>query len=396
MKCNSVLSRRFSVPLKTTALLLSLVIFDGCGTVYGQDATWWNAVSNGFRKEASTAVSKKANGPAGDIDGQSGHALMAPQQDMLDAAFQTAGAKAMLVSKSGQIIYEKYAGSLSRDSTPLGFSMSKSLVSLAVGQALCAKVIPSLEDRASIYIPALAGTSWGVATIKQLLKMSSGAYSTQISGHKDLNIEQLYAAAYFSRMTYNYIDLMKKNDERKFPDHQTFMYNNNDTIALSLLVEAATRKKFAAYFGEVIWNKIGAEADGAWVVNNKGQAHTYSGFSARPRDWIRLGNFVLKELKDPTSCFGRYLGEATEPQIETSSRHRSLAPGYGYQIWSRCLSASQSRLNNIDFCFIGHGGQMLLFDKEKGMVLFLHATDVSAKPFEAARAFSRLASQYRN
>ena len=105
---------------------------------------------------------------------------------------------------------------------------------------------------------------------------------------------------------------------------------------------------------------------GAWFVNGKDQASTYNGFSASPHDWVRIGLMVLRELKDHSTCFGKFLNQGTRKQINSWGP----AHGYGFQIWTQCGSGT-------DFCFVGFGGQYLLFNVEKNLVLYHHATTTS-------------------
>ena len=59
-------------------------------------------------------------------------------------------------------------------------------MTLAVGHAICEGRITSIDDVMKKYVPALAGTSWGEATVRDVLKMASGAYRTiiQYNGQK--------------------------------------------------------------------------------------------------------------------------------------------------------------------------------------------------------------------
>ena len=121
------------------------------------------------------------------------------------------------------------------------------------------------------------------------------------------------------------------------------------------------------YFEKTIWADVGAESRGAWVINNKSQVSAYAGFSAGPQDWLRIGAMILRELKNQESCFGKFLNEATSRKIDTF--RPGPAPAYGYQIWVQCGSS--------DFCFVGFGGQYLLFNVEKNIVVYQHATTFS-------------------
>jgi CubicO group peptidase (beta-lactamase class C family) len=168
-------------------------------------------------------------------------------------------------------------------------------------------------------------------------------------------------------MNDDYIGLMRLADERKHSPGSEFNYSNFDTIALGLLIQGSTNLSFPEYFEKSIWHLAGTQSTGAWFLNNKKQTSTYQGFSASPEDWIRIGIMVLKEMKNQDNCFGKFIREATTKQINSFGP----APGYGYQIWVNCGST------NADFCFVGYGGQYLVFNVEKNIVLYHHATTLS-------------------
>jgi CubicO group peptidase (beta-lactamase class C family) len=115
-------------------------------------------------------------------------------------------------------------------------------------------------------------------------------------------------------------------------------------------------------------------------MNNKEQASTYQGFSASPHDWIRIGIMVLRELKNQDTCFGKFLKDATSKQISSFGP----ATSYGYQIWVSCS-------NSTDFCFVGFGGQYLLFNVETDTVLYHHATTFSSVVWSTPFVMGKLA-----
>jgi len=288
-----------------------------------------------------------------------------------DQRFDGTPTRAVLIARQGTVIYERYApGKADRHSTPIGYSMSKSLVSLAVGRALCDGHIPSLEARVHSLVPGLAGTSWGNASVADLLKMASGAFRTnalQASGWKDAKDAQVHRQIYGRQLQRSYLDLMREVDAKAADPGATFNYNNYDTIALNILVEKATGSKFSRYFEEVVWDDVGPEAPGAWVTNQAGEVAGYFGFSATPRDWLRIGLYVLERL-DRDDCLGRYLKAATREQIQANWLFNR---SYGYQIWTQCTRVAGS------FCFIGANGQQLIFHPETRTVLYVHSVSTS-------------------
>lgn len=293
--------------------------------------------------------------------------LAAVQSD-LDKQFTMPGTRAAILSDKRTVIFEKYLSpKVTERSTPIGNSMSKSLVGLAVGKALCDGSIKSLNDSLGGYVKALADTSWGRASIHDVLRMSSGAFRANPadpSGFKSQQDQNENRAIYAGQLSKDYIAMMREVDERSASPGTEFNYSNYDTQALVLLVEAATREKFSTYFEKKIWKDVGAEADGAWIRNNKGQVAGYVGFSATTRDWLRLGHYVLDELKK-NGCFSDFLKKATAQQIAANWTYQK---SYGYQIWANCTHKRGS------FCFLGFGGQQLIMHPGSQTVLYVHAT----------------------
>lgn len=339
----------------------------------------WN-VTNGFRSHARVAYVSPPSEP-GQVALPTGTSSPEAKR-LLDDLFKRNNTKALLVAQDGQLLYERYSFGVGRRNTPLGYSMSKSLTALAVGHAVCDGHIASVDDVMKKYVPALAGTAWGEATVRDILKMSSGAYRTtmQYNGHKYREFEQSIGAAVAEgRMNTDFLELMKQADEKEFPPGSVFNYNNFDTVALGLLVQSASGMPFPAYFERSVWKSAGAETRGAWFMTNKGQTSTYQGFSASPHDWIRIGMMVLRDLRDQDKCIGKFLKDATSSQASSWGP----ASSYGYQIWVRCASQT-------DFCFVGFGGQHLLFNVATNTVLYHHATTFSSIVWGTPRVMDEL------
>jgi CubicO group peptidase (beta-lactamase class C family) len=338
-------------------------------------------VTNGFRNHAKVAYVKPPRESKTLLPTTA--AIPDEAKQVLNELFGRNNTKALVVVRDSQIIYERYSFGVGKRSTPLGYSVSKSLTALTVGRAICDGHINSIEDPIKKYVGNLAGTSWGEASVKDVLRMSSGAYKTelQFDGHKSRELQQSIGTAIAEgKMNADFVDLMKANDEKSFPTGSIYNYSNFDTVALGLLVQAATGVPFSEYFEKAIWHTTGAESRGAWFVNSNGQASTYNGFSATPHDWTRIGVMVLDELGKKESCFGKFLSDATSPQISSVG----TATSYGYQIWVGC------RASQTDFCFAGFGGQYLIFNVATNTVIYHHATSFSPVVWQTPRVMDQL------
>ena len=92
----------------------------------------------------------------------------------------------LMIIKDGVVQVERYQYERTPKHRFLSNSMAKSITSLAVGFALQEGKIRSLDDRAELYAKALRGTLLGQTTIRNLLRMASGArFSEEYTGRAD-------------------------------------------------------------------------------------------------------------------------------------------------------------------------------------------------------------------
>lgn len=352
---------------------LILLIFFSASNAYSQidhiisNSKEQENVSSGYRYIAKISFADNSKNPVELLESNDTLQQNHKQYNkILDKAFNDSGyARYILVSKSNEILIRKYKTS-SKNPTPLGFSMSKSLIGLTIGKAFCDGKIHNLDDQLLDYLPQLKDTSYGNSTIKNLLEMKSGAFDSGSVGWPKGKDELLgrWNEGYFLRVpTKEFIEQMKLSDDKFNPPGQSYNYSNLDTFALYLLLEKVTNNNFVDYFQENIWKIAGSSSKGGWltsVTNN--QIFAAGGFSASPDDWLRIGLFVLQQRKKD-DCFGHYVKEATTHKVKANVSTNS----YGWQIWTNCVYKTDY------FCFEGKSGQMLLMSPSTDIVLYAHS-----------------------
>lgn len=88
----------------------------------------------------------------------------------------------LLLEKDGSVLFEAYKQGATASDRMIGYSLSKSATSVAIGQALCDGVLPSIDDPAERHADVLSGTAYGAATIRELLTMSSTGKIPEMAG----------------------------------------------------------------------------------------------------------------------------------------------------------------------------------------------------------------------
>jgi CubicO group peptidase (beta-lactamase class C family) len=236
-----------------------------------------------------------------------------------------------LVVDNGQLVFELYNQGGESSAMANAYSMTKSMTSLAVGEALCAGKIKSLNDPAQTYVPALDGTPYGKATIKQLLTYTSGAEDPGGNGYEGIHSRTGYHAMVTHKRSL--VDLIKSHSgTSRFKAGERFIYNGLDSQTLSLVVRNATGMPLPSWFESTVWAAAGAESAGAWFVDTEGNGNGEVLFFATTRDLARIGQFVLERLTDQagSECIRAYLKEAAKPLVNKG--YWPAAPMWGYAL----------------------------------------------------------------
>jgi CubicO group peptidase (beta-lactamase class C family) len=267
-------------------------------------------------------------------------------------------ALAVVVIDGGELMVETYANGASRDTRMNTYSMTKSMTALAVGEALCAGKIASLDDKAVKYVPALEGTAYGAASIRHLLSYTSGAQDPGGNGHVGI-----HSMADFRAMTTHQtslLDLVRKYGEQQFAAGSKFVYNGLDSETLSLVLRAATGKSLPHWFEETVWQKAGAEHSAGWYLDKEGNGIGEILFLATTRDLARIGLYVLDRLAGNTAdaCVNQFIKDAARPHINKGYWEPAPRFGLGLHVGSDGLT-----------WIFGHGGQRMAINTVKRRVV---------------------------
>jgi CubicO group peptidase (beta-lactamase class C family) len=282
----------------------------------------------------------------------------------------------LLIIKDGVIQVERYQYDRNAQQRFVSNSMAKSLVSLAVGIAQGEGKIASLDDRADKYAPGLAGTLYGETTVRNLLRMSSGAHFEERYDGKD-DLERFARAVIQSGVE----DAAKVITVRDAPQGTRFSYASAETEVLAAVLRGATGGNLSDYLGTRLWQAIGAETPALWRADRTGLERAAGNFNATLRDYGRLGVVLANDgvrPDDPAHAQvipRAYLLEATDwRQAPAAFRPQTATPyyGYGYQFWT---FPGESRR----FALLGVYGQMILVDPRLKLVMVQTAANATAK-----------------
>lgn len=242
---------------------------------------------------------------------------------------------ALLVLQDGRLVFEEYWLTGGRDVPWLTHSVSKSVVSAAVGLALRDGKIASVDDAISDYVPAFAGSGYDGVRIEDVLQMSSGVRWNEDYTDRNSDIN-LFGWTMFLGRSY---DAFVAGRVRENPPGTRHRYTGMDTMALGMLVAAASGQPLARYLETELWHPLGAEHGAFWTTDDAGVPLALGGFNATARDLAKLGELYRRE----GDWHGTRILPADWVSASTSAVKPHLVPGkrelsthemgYGYQWW---------------------------------------------------------------
>src|SRR6185436_19456666 len=94
----------------------------------------------------------------------------------------------LIVARGESILLERYQYGRNDRHRFTSWSMAKTVTAMLIGIALDEGRNRSIDDRAEVYLPALAGTEYGRTSLRHLLQMSSGVrFVEEYSGRDDVS-----------------------------------------------------------------------------------------------------------------------------------------------------------------------------------------------------------------
>ena len=254
------------------------------------------------------------------------------------------GLHGFLLTLRGETLAEGYCAPFGAAQMHRLYSVSKSVVSLAIG-LLADEGRISLSDPIVRFFPEWVDERTPAmlreVTIRHMLTMSTCYDRAQYSplGDEDWTKPFFYG-------------------EPTHPAGTLFHYDTSASQVMCALVERLTGEPILSFMQRRLFDKIGMDGPKRWLCDRAGTSQGGTGLMMTLRDYARLADFCMSDGRGILS--EGYLRAATGWQIATDERS---APeeryGYGYQFW---------RMHE-GFYMYGLGGQMALCLPEQQLAL---------------------------
>jgi CubicO group peptidase (beta-lactamase class C family) len=225
---------------------------------------------------------------------------------------------AVVVTRHGRIVWERYWGDWDENSTDNSWSMAKSMTDALVGIAIAEGTIESVDESVADFIPEWRGTDKEEITLRNLLSMTSGL----------LWDEEYYQESDVVRMIISDDQTAYAISRPLFhAPGADWYYSSGDTQLFSAVIEAATGMEAGQYAQEKLFGPIGMEG-ASWMTDEAGHTMTFCCVYTTARNFARFGYLFLRD--------GRWNDEQVVPEdwVEESTRASQWEnPSYGYYWW---------------------------------------------------------------
>ncbi|WP_436975766.1 serine hydrolase domain-containing protein [Paraburkholderia tropica] len=290
-----------------------------------------------------------------------------------------------IVVRDGRIVMERYFDGFGPHQTHMWASMTKSVTGLLAAQLIVAgKLAP--QAPLSTYVPELAGTPFGDATLQQNLDMEVPVrYPAALP--PDLG---LFAAVGFVPRASGAPDSIHGFLKVALPSPdaragERWYYQNGSPEAVAWAIRRVSGESWSALASRSIWSKL-ADDGADIVVDRTGTEMASGGLNTTLRDAARFGELVR------TSAAGddtRFPSRATRLALQPASNAAAFArgnlapgrPGYSYRDYWYQLNDGHG-----SFAASGRFGQAIVIDPRARLtvVKFSSSPDQAARPTSAA------------
>jgi CubicO group peptidase (beta-lactamase class C family) len=212
-----------------------------------------------------------------------------------------------IVLHRGRVVDERYFGALEPHGQHLAMSVTKSFVA-TVAATLVAQGVLDDAKRVDHYVPELAGSGFGSATLRQVLDMRTGIAYTEDYLDADSGAIRLGRAIGLSPRREGDAESLTEYLRSVGPlgEHgQAFAYKTANTDVLAWVMKRATGHTLAELLHVHLWAPLGMEFDAYFAIDAWGTEFAGGGLNLALRDLARFGEAMR--------CEGAFNGRQVVP-----------------------------------------------------------------------------------
>ncbi|GGG40393.1 serine hydrolase domain-containing protein [Bizionia arctica] len=236
----------------------------------------------------------------------------------------------LLVIQNDSLVYENYYLGNTESTRNISWSMAKSFISALIGIAVEEGDIKSIEENVEVYVPELKGSAYEGVRIKDVLQMSTGVAFNEDYGDFSSDINRWGRGFAMGGSQDEFAASLERELEPGTVNH----YVSINTHVLGMILKRATGKPITEYMQEKLYNPLGMEYDGYWLLDGSNMEMVLGGLNLTLRDYAKAGTLFLnkgvfngKQIVPETWIEDSTIPDGTHVQPSDDSL------GYGYQWW---------------------------------------------------------------
>ncbi len=215
----------------------------------------------------------------------------------------------IIILHRGKIIYERYFGALTPERVHAVMSVTKSFTG-TLASILVAEGRLDTTKTVQEYLPQLADSGFGDATVRQIMDMTTAIKYSEDYNNPTAEIWKFSAAGNpmldhlpgTPQGYYEYLPTIIKEGEHG----NVFGYKTVNAEVLGWIISVVTGKSVAQLLTERIWSTMGMEQDAYYQIDALGTPFAGGGLNAGLRDLARFGEMMR--------CNGRWQRRQIIPQ----------------------------------------------------------------------------------
>lgn len=235
-----------------------------------------------------------------------------------------------MVIQNDSIVFEEYYLGNTESTRNISWSMAKSFISAMVGIAIQEGYIDTIASTVEKYVPELKGTAYGDVRIKDVLQMSTGVKFNEDYGDFNSDINRWGRGFATGKSQDDFAASLTRAIAPGTVNH----YVSINTHVLGMILTRATGRSITEYMQEKLYEPLGMEYDGYWLIDGQNMEMALGGLNLTLRDFAKIGSLFLHK--------GNWHGKQIVPQSWVKASVTPDAPhvqptdtelGYGYQWW---------------------------------------------------------------
>ncbi|WP_426165739.1 serine hydrolase domain-containing protein [Sandarakinorhabdus sp. DWP1-3-1] len=207
----------------------------------------------------------------------------------------------IVVLHRGRIVYERYAGAGGPANQHITFSVTKSFVGTLAETLIAEGRLDPARTIAS-YVPELATSGFGDASVRQALDMRTGiafvedyvARGSELTDPTRMSIAGGAVPAPPGYQGATTTPAFLAGIGKRGDHGGDFAYLTPNTQAVAWVIERVTGQSIAAQISARYWQPLGMEQDAALQVDRVGTGFAGGGMTAALRDMARFGEMIRR------------------------------------------------------------------------------------------------------